>query len=77
MSRELEFDGWWEGVAVYTCDCCHKTTAKFRFDSEVIDSKKHRAEMRKQGWHFDRVNGKWVETCCEQCRNKYIRNNTF
>ena len=36
MSRDLEFDGWWTGEAVYTCDCpgCVKE-ASFRFDSEA------------------------------------------
>lgn len=47
MSRELEFDGWWEGRAVYSCDCCHKTES-FRFDSEDIDSKAHRKELRER-----------------------------
>ena len=50
MSRELEFDGWWEGRAVYSCDCCHKTES-FRFDSEDIDSKAHRKELREKKDH--------------------------
>jgi hypothetical protein len=25
MSRELEFTGYWEGDAVYSCDCCHQS----------------------------------------------------
>ena len=33
MSRELVFDGYWEGTADYSCDQCGKTV-KFRFDSE-------------------------------------------
>ena len=38
--RELEFDGYWEGDAVYYCDnpgC--KVHKSFRFDSEDVDSK--------------------------------------
>jgi len=77
MSRELQFDGYWEGEAVYTCDNCHKSHKKFRFDSDEIDSKKHRAEMRKCGWFIDKVNDQWKDFCCERCKNQYIRNNTF
>lgn len=49
MGRDLEFDGWWEGEAVYTCDCCHKEE-RFRFDGEDIDSNLHRQELRRKGW---------------------------
>lgn len=77
MSRELQFDGYWEGEAVYTCDNCRKTGAKFRFDSEDVGSKEHRTELRKQGWHFNKVNNQWKDFCCERCRNEYIRKNTI
>jgi len=77
MSRELEFDGYWEGEAVYSCDQCHKRE-KFRFDSEDIDSKAHRRELReKKGWITTKVNGKWYDFDSEQCRNKFIRMNTL
>ena len=76
MSRELEFDGWWEGEAVYSCDCCHKSE-RFRFDSDDIDSKGHRAQLRKKGWITTQVNGKWADFCSESCRNHYIRRNTI
>lgn len=78
MSRELEFDGYWEGEAVYYCDQCHKRE-KFRFDGEDdIDSKAHRKDLReKKGWITTKVEGKWHDFCCESCRNRYIRNNTI
>lgn len=77
MSRDLEFDGYWEGEAVYRCDCCQKK-AKFRFDSDHIDSKRHRAILReKEGWITTKVNGVWRDFCSEDCRNKYIRKNTI
>lgn len=78
MSRELQFDGYWEGEAVYTCDNCHKARMKFRFDSEEIDSRGHRAEMRRNGWKAPtEVEGRLFDFCCERCRNEYIRKNTF
>lgn len=76
MSRELEFDGWWEGKAIYSCDCCQNSES-FRFDSEEIDSKAHRAELRKRGWVTAKVNGQWKDFCVDRCRDKYIRNNTI
>jgi hypothetical protein len=75
MSRDLEFTGWWEGDAVYSCDCCGKSEP-FAFDSEDIDSKAHRAELRKRGWNFCKVDGEFRDFCSERCRNQYIRNNT-
>ena len=75
--RELEFDGYWEGEAVYYCDECGKSE-RFRFDSEEIDSKAHRATLRNEkGWITTKVNGDWKDFCCESCRNKYIRKQTL
>lgn len=76
MSRELEFDGWWEGEVVYSCDCCGKR-AKFRFDCEDIDYAEQRSELRSRGWIFTMVNGRWKDFDSEKCRNKYIRDNTI
>ena len=41
MSRELEFSGYWEGDAVYSCDNCGAQQS-FPFDSEDVGSKEHR-----------------------------------
>lgn len=79
MSRELEFDGYWEGAACYSCDCCGKTV-KFRFDSEdeAKNAKAHRKALREgKGWITTQVNGIWRDFCKESCRNKYIRTNTL
>lgn len=75
MSRELEFDGYWEGNEVFTCDTCGKT-AKFRFDSEDVGTKEHSAELRKRGWLLTKLNGVLFDSCCERCRNEYIKKNT-
>ena len=73
MARDLQFDGYWEGEAVYYCDCCG-TDERFRFDSEEIDSKAHRAELRQEkGWITTKVNGEWKDFCSERCRNEYIK----
>lgn len=72
MSRDLEFSGWWEGEAVYSCDNCHQSEG-FPFDSEEIDSKGHRSELHKKGWICTKVKGEWKDFCCEQCRNEYIK----
>jgi len=77
MARELEFDGYWEGNTVYSCDCCHKTR-KFRFDSEdEAFSKEHRKVLRSEGWVATKVNDQWHDFCGERCRNKYIREQTI
>lgn len=73
MSRELQFDGYWEGEAVYTCDNCHKTEAKFRFDSEDVGSKEHRAELRKQGWKTTFLGGKWYDFCTDRCMIQFVK----
>lgn len=77
MSRDTKFDGWWEGEVIYTCDNCHKSKVKFRFDDEHIDYKGQSAELRKKGWFLNEVNGRLMNFCCERCRNQYIRNNTI
>lgn len=79
MSRELVFDGFWEGAAEYSCDCCGKTV-KFRFDSEesANNAKGHRQALRKKrGWITTKVDDQWHDFCGESCRNKYIRENTI
>lgn len=78
MSRELEFDGYWEGQAVYFCDTCGKL-AKFRFDDEeeAKNVRGHRKKMWDAGWLNTKVNGYWKDFCTENCRNKYIKNNTI
>lgn len=80
MSRELFFDGYWEGYVEYTCDCCHKAV-RFRFDDEesAKDHKRQRAALRKKrGWITPtKVEGVFNDFCTEACKNKYIRNNTF
>ena len=79
MSRELVFDGWWEGAAEYSCDCCGKTV-KFRFDCEddAKNSKAHREALRrKRGWITTQVEGVWRDFCGESCKNRYIRQNTL
>ena len=79
MAKELEFDGFWEGSAAYTCDCCG-AAVKFRFDSEeeAKASKEHRKALReKRGWITTQVDGIWHDFCSEKCRNQYIRNNTI
>ena len=61
--RDLEFSGYWEGEAVYSCDCCGKDVS-FPFDSEDIDSKAHRKELRERlGWITTKVDGEWHDFC--------------
>lgn len=79
MSTQLNFDGYWEGIAEYSCDNCGKTV-KFRFDDEESgkDYKGRRTQLKEKfGWQFTKVNDIWVEFCSETCRNSYIRKNTF
>ena len=75
MSRELVFDGYWEGDAEYTCDCCGKTV-KFRFDSEdsALNAKGHRKALRvKRGWITTKLDGNWFDFCGEPCMVGYIK----
>ena len=80
MARELEFDGYWEGSVRYTCDCrgCKKRV-KFLFESEeeANDFQTQRKKLKDIGWLSTKVNGRWIDTCSEECRNKYIRENTI
>jgi hypothetical protein len=77
MSRELEFDGWWEGEIVYTCDSCHKEIHYPFTSEEEAKSYAEKADLKKKGWLFTKVGGRFIDTCCEACRNKYIRMNTI
>lgn len=76
MSRELEFYGWWQGDEVFTCDNCGKSRS-FEFDSEDVGTKGHAALLKKEGWLVTKVNGRFIDSCCESCRNEYIRKNTI
>lgn len=76
MSLDRDFDGWWEGTNTYECDNCHKKKM-FRFDSEEEARTSKMPELKKLGWSGMMVNGLYRHFCCEECRNKYIRNNTI
>lgn len=79
MAKELEFDGYWEGMAAYSCDCCGKICRiRFTCEEEAKDNKGHKKVLReKRGWIFTKVNDRWKDFCGETCRNKYIRSNTL
>lgn len=79
MSREFNYDGYWEGETVYQCDCCNvHHSFPFTNEEEAKNSKVHRAQLRKDcGWITTQVNGFWHDFCSEECRNKYIRANTL
>ena len=57
--RDLEFSGYWEGEAVYSCDCCGKDVS-FPFDSEDIDSKAHRKELRERLETYRANGAAWI-----------------
>lgn len=79
MSKELVFDGWWEGRAEYSCDECRKTESfLFTDEEEAKDSRAHRKSLREDfGWITTKVEGQWRDFCSESCKNKYIRENTI
>lgn len=76
--RELEFDGWWEGTIVYTCDQCKKTCRDFRFADEEGAKcySTEKAHLKKNGWVFDKINGHWKDFCSDACKFAYIKANT-
>lgn len=77
MSRSLEFDGWWEGDVVFTCDNCGKTV-KFRFDDQESAqnaSGQMAALRKKRGWEFLKFRAILRDFCCTKCRDEYIKNN--
>lgn len=76
MSRELDFDGFWQGHVIYSCDgpqC--RSEELFRFDDEdEVYSQEYIQELRqRKGWITTKVNGQWRDFCCETCRNNYIK----
>ncbi len=79
MARELDFgQGYWEGDVVYTCDCCGKAV-RFEFwtEDEANNTRGQREALRrKRGWEFTKIREIWHDFCSEECRNKYIRENT-
>ena len=78
MSRDLAFDGWWEGDVVYECDNCHrKLTIPFSDEEEAKDYAAERKLLKDEGWITTKVNDRFVHTCSEDCRNAYIRKNTI
>jgi len=77
MSRELEFDGYWTGEVVYSCDTCHTSHPGFPFScQDDIDTKNERKILRLNGWIITEFNGRLIDSCCEYCRNKYIKKHT-
>ena len=78
MIDDPRFDGWWEGVIIYSCDNCHKKLEiPFSDEEEFRDYAGHRKTLKEEGWIITKVNGRYVDTCCEKCRNEYIRKNTI
>lgn len=79
MSRELEYDGYWEGKIEYRCDNCQKKES-FLFSDEE-GAKNYRQERKilrdEHGWIFTQIEGIWHDFCCESCKNAYIRKNTI
>lgn len=75
MSRELDFDGWWQGTVIYSCDrprCRSEELFKFDDEEEAYSQEFIRELRERKGWITTKVNGRWVDFCCEACRNAYI-----
>lgn len=73
--RELEFDGFWEGIVEYRCDNCGKVV-KFRFENEEEAknvSGQNNALRKKRGWKILDINGHHFDFCCDQCMIRYIK----
>lgn len=79
MAREMNFTGWWEGQVEYSCDCCGKAvTFDFEDEETAKDFKAQRKVLREEfGWIVARVNGVYRDFHSEECRDRYIRNNTI
>ena len=75
MSRETQFDGWWEGEVEITCDWCRKRHLIFKCfcEDDFKNYTREQAAKKKEGWITTKVNGHLVEFCCEKCRNEYVR----
>ena len=75
MSREVHWDGWWEGEIEITCDFCHKKHLLFPFhnENEAKDYARETRAKKKEGWVTTKVNGHTVEFHDYACRDAYIR----
>lgn len=78
MARELIFDGWWSGEVEFYCDECGKRLLiPFTSEEEAKDYSRERKLLKNEGWITTKVNDRFINTCSEPCRNRYIRKNTI
>lgn len=74
--KEIEWSPiYGEGTIVCTCDQC-PNTGEHEFEDNHPDYGKFQNELFDNGWKAVQIEGEWHDFCCEECRNRYIKNNT-
>ena len=64
-----------EGAIVCYCDQC-SSTEEFEFDDSQPDYRAAQQQLFDMGWKSMKISGEWHDFCCEECRNKYVKENT-
>lgn len=76
MSKHIAWgEKFGEGEIVCACDGCGDVETIDFYDNDV-DFKEAQSYIKSLGWRSMQVNGEWQDFCCEDCRNKFIRDNT-
>lgn len=64
-----------EGTVVCCCDQC-SASEEFEFDDGHPDYREAQRQLFGMGWIAEKIKGQWHDFCCEDCRNRYIKENT-
>lgn len=64
-----------EGTIVCKCDQCGKKE-EYPFDDGYPNFKAFQKQLFGKGWKSAQICGEWHDFCGEDCRNRYIKNNT-
>lgn len=57
------------------CECECDRCGNREWIQETTDYKEINDELRSLGWIIVKVNGEWLEFCCRECYNLYVKNN--
>lgn len=61
-----------EGDIVCACDQCGEEE-RFGFDDNNVDYAAAQKELHSIGWVSFKSRGKWYDFCCEECRDRFIK----
>ncbi len=75
MSKYVDWSPFYgEGDIVCECDQCG-VEERFPFEDNYPDYAGAQKVLHEIGWQSMRSKGTWYDFCCEECRNRFIKEN--